>query len=84
MNNFYRVKCEDRNFKIIKSEKSADAFEVIMKVKGVSEVLKAVRGLKTWKTNVRKIPENGSFFPYFLVFFSGSSGLQNKYGAFHT
>ena len=50
--NFYKAKREDRTFKVIKCE---EMIEVFLKVKNIPNVLKAVRGLKTWITDVRKL-----------------------------
>ena len=53
--NFYKVKRDDRIFKVVKSEKCAETHEVFLNVKNIPDVLKAVRGLKTWITDVRKL-----------------------------
>ena len=53
--NFYKVKREDKTFKVVKSEKCAETHEVFLKVKDIPDVLKSVRGLKTWITDVRKL-----------------------------
>jgi hypothetical protein len=53
--NFYRVNREDRTFKVIKTERCENSLEVYIKVNDVPNVLQAVRGLKTWITDVRKL-----------------------------
>ena len=53
--NLYKVKIEERTFTVVKSEKCAEAFKVLLKVKNLPDVLKAVRGLKTQITDVRKL-----------------------------
>ena len=53
--NHYKVRNENRNFKVIKSERRADSFEVLIKVDNIPEVIQAVRGLRTWITDVRKL-----------------------------
>ena len=84
--NLYKVKREDRTFTVLKSEKCAEAFKVFLKVKNLPDVFKAVRGLKTEITDVRKLAKQ-RFAPSSLpsLWFSpGAPVLQNKYGAFHT
>jgi hypothetical protein len=40
---------------VIKSERCEDSFEVFIEVDNIPEVIQAVRGLKTWITDVRKL-----------------------------
>ena len=61
--NYYRVKSEDRDFRILKSEKSNETLKAYLKVKNVNEVLLSVKGLQTWKTDVRQMPKKISFHP---------------------
>jgi hypothetical protein len=53
--NHFKVRKGDRNFKVIKSERREDSFEVFIEVDNIPEVIQAVRGLKTWITDVRKL-----------------------------
>ena len=59
--NHFKVGRKDRNFKVIKSEKREDSFEVFLEVDNIPEVIQAVRGLKTWITDVRKLSKQRTF-----------------------
>ena len=61
--NYYKVKKEDRNFKVVKSEKFCGGLKILLKVKDIPEALQAVNGLKTWKTEVLKIQKKRTFPP---------------------
>ena len=44
--NHFKVRKGDRNFKVIKSERREDSFEVFIEVDNIPEFVQAVRGLK--------------------------------------
>ena len=63
--NLFKVKREERTCTVVKSEKCAEPFKVLLKVKNLPDVLKAVQGLKTHITDVRKLAKR--ILPYFSL-----------------
>jgi hypothetical protein len=60
------VQSEDQNFRILKSGKSNETLKAFLKVKKANEVLLSVKGLQTWKTDVRQMQKKISFQPFTL------------------
>ena len=62
---FCKVKNEDQDFKVLKSEKFEGGLKIILQVKNIPQVIESVEGLKTCKTEVWKLPmsRTSSSFP---------------------
>ena len=54
---FCNVKREDRDFKVVTSEKFEGGLKIILQVKNFPEVIQSVEGLKTLNTEVWKLPK---------------------------
>ena len=61
--NFCKVKKEDQDFKVVKLEKFDGGLIIILQVKNIPGVLESVEGLKTWNTEVRKLPKKRTSSP---------------------
>ena len=54
---FCNVKREDRDFKVVTSEKFEGGLKITLQVKNIPEVIQSVEGLKTLNTEVWKLPK---------------------------
>jgi hypothetical protein len=61
--NFCKVKKEDQDFKVVKFEKFDGGLRIIVQVKNIPGVIESVEGLKTWKTEVRKLSKKRTSSP---------------------
>ena len=54
---FCNVMREDRDFKVVTSEKFEGGLKITLQVKNIPEVIQSVEGLKTLNTEVWKLPK---------------------------